>query len=417
MAAALAAAIAGAPPRGLDKAFLDAAVEDAREALAKVYSAIARDELGPGVRTRTYALATRVGPVDVEYPYAPGRRGFSKVRGLLGAGGAGEAKATASARDVVSRSCALLGSFAEAAAYAASIGGVAVSTGTARKICLAEAAKAERALDAGTAAREPQPRRPLPKGARAVPPTVAVFADGTGAPCVARDTRGVAGRNGGEAGTRELKVLAAALYDHVDEKGRPLVRRGDAIYRATWRSAAEAGPMLRRMAGELAGGAEVRLQFMTDGAAWGESMHGMEFCDAVRTVDFYHGCQYLHEVVAAAVQAEKVRQVYGIYRAMMMRKGGAATCESLLRNHGGKINAADFPAAKAFAYLMARRDAMDYGRLRTQGFFIGSGMIESACKFTVGARCKQAGMHWRHRNAAAVANLRAFLRSFRKIPA
>jgi len=417
LAAALAAAIAGAPPRGLDKAFLDAAVSDAREALSAVYSAIASDMLGEGVRVRSYSLCTRLGAVTASYPYAPGRGGFRDVRALLGGGRAGEAKATASARELLAGACARLGSFGEAAAYAALASGVSVSAGTARKICLAEAAKVERALDAGTAAREPQPRRPLPKGARAVPPTVAVFADGTCAPCVARDTRGVAGRNGGEAGSRELKVLAAVLYDHVDGAGRPIVRRGDAIYRATWRSAAEAGPMLRQMADELAGGAGVRLQFMTDGAAWAENMHGAEFCDAVRSVDFYHGCQYLHEVVAAAVPAARVRQVYGIYRATMMRRGAAAMCGSLLKNHGKKLTAPDFPAANAFRYLTERQDAMDYGNLRRQGLFIGSGLIESACKFIVGARCKQAGMHWRHRNAAAVANLRAALRSFRKLPA
>jgi hypothetical protein len=43
---------------------------------------------------------------------------------------------------------------------------------------------------------------------------------------------------------------------------------------------------------------------------------------------------------------------------------------------------------------------MQYGRLRKQGFFIASGHIESACEFIVGSRCKQAGMHWRHHNAA-----------------
>lgn len=417
MAAALAAALAGAPPRGLDKAFLDAAVADAREALAAVYSAIASDALGGGVRVRRYSLSTRLGAVTVNYPYAPGRGGFAKVRALLDAGGAGEAKATAASRDLLSGACALLGSFAEAASYAALAGGVAVSAGTARKICLAEAAKVERALDAGTAARAPQPRRPLPKGARAVPPTVAVFADGTGAPCVRRDTRGVAGRNGGEAGTRELKVLAAVRYDHVDARGRPLVRPGDAIYRATAAGAADSGPMLRKMADELAAGEVVRTQFVSDGAAWAENMHGTEFCDAARTVDFYHACQYLHEVVSAIAPGGKARQMYGAYRARMERQGGAAVCECLLRNHGDKVNAPDFPAAKAFRYLVDRRDAMDYGRLRNQGLYIASGIIESACKFIVGARCKQAGMHWRHQNAAAVANLRAALRSFRKPPA
>ena len=55
--------------------------------------------------------------------------------------------------------------------------------------------------------------------------------------------------------------------------------------------------------------------------------------------------------------------------------------------------------------------ADDYRRLRREGYYVGSGLIESACKTLVAARCKLAGMHWRHKNAAAVALLRATLRS------
>ena len=73
--------------------------------------------------------------------------------------------------------------------------------------------------------------------------------------------------------------------------------------------------------------------------------------------------------------------------------------------------AADGDAGKALAYLKERVWMMDYGLLRKNGYYIGSGMIESACKTLVAARCKLAGMHWRHKNAAGIALLRATLRS------
>ena len=44
-------------------------------------------------------------------------------------------------------------------------------------------------------------------------------------------------------------------------------------------------------------------------------------------------------------------------------------------------------------------------------------IIESASKSVVAARCKLAGMHWRHANAAGVALLLATLRSNFKIVA
>ena len=58
---------------------------------------------------------------------------------------------------------------------------------------------------------------------------------------------------------------------------------------------------------------------------------------------------------------------------------------------------------------------MNYGWLHREHYYIGSGSVESACKFLVAARCKQAGMHWRHKNAAYIAAIRAAIRSNRKL--
>ena len=60
---------------------------------------------------------------------------------------------------------------------------------------------------------------------------------------------------------------------------------------------------------------------------------------------------------------------------------------------------------------------MDYRMLRRNGYYIRSGIIESACKTLVAARCKLAGMHWRHKNAAGIALLRATMRSNFRIAA
>ena len=49
---------------------------------------------------------------------------------------------------------------------------------------------------------------------------------------------------------------------------------------------------------------------------------------------------------------------------------------------------------QALGYLRANAQRMNYGELRTQGYFIGSGVIESACKHIAGERFKRAGMRW-----------------------
>ena len=49
---------------------------------------------------------------------------------------------------------------------------------------------------------------------------------------------------------------------------------------------------------------------------------------------------------------------------------------------------------------------MRYAQFRAQGLFIGSGVIEAACKNLVGKRLKQSGMEWSVRGANAILALR-----------
>ena len=37
---------------------------------------------------------------------------------------------------------------------------------------------------------------------------------------------------------------------------------------------------------------------------------------------------------------------------------------------------------------------MQYGTLRSKGYFIGSRVIEAGCRTVIGKRCKQSGMFW-----------------------
>ena len=56
---------------------------------------------------------------------------------------------------------------------------------------------------------------------------------------------------------------------------------------------------------------------------------------------------------------------------------------------------------------------MRYAEFRAQGYPIGSGTVESACKRVIGARPKQAGMRWTKAGAQAVLSLRSQLLSGR----
>ena len=49
---------------------------------------------------------------------------------------------------------------------------------------------------------------------------------------------------------------------------------------------------------------------------------------------------------------------------------------------------------------------MNYRQFRRKGYFIGSGAVESANKYVMQQRLKQAGMKWNMEGAAAVIHLR-----------
>jgi hypothetical protein len=57
-------------------------------------------------------------------------------------------------------------------------------------------------------------------------------------------------------------------------------------------------------------------------------------------------------------------------------------------------------------YFERNAARMRYPKFRRQHFFVGSGVIEAACKTVIGSRLKQSGMFWAVRGANAIIALR-----------
>ena len=57
-------------------------------------------------------------------------------------------------------------------------------------------------------------------------------------------------------------------------------------------------------------------------------------------------------------------------------------------------------------YFDKNKDYMRYRDYREQKLFIGSGVVEAACKHLVGSRFKQSGMEWTENGANAMLELR-----------
>ena len=68
-------------------------------------------------------------------------------------------------------------------------------------------------------------------------------------------------------------------------------------------------------------------------------------------------------------------------------------------------------ARKQIAYLKRNRSRMMYATFRQAGYFIGSGVVEAACKTVVGQRLKQSGMLWSLEGATHLLTVRCALMS------
>jgi hypothetical protein len=330
---------------------------------------------------------------------------------------------TPAAKRRIARTGALSGSFSEARETLMDLGRADVSASRVRRLTLEvgrktfEAQEAGTLRDTGAAAKPPTCKRTRDGDGRMVSEgtyvgeTMVVSVDGTGAPCTQADTKGVEGKDGEEAGTRELKVALVTVYTHVDRKGRPITSRDCTSYMVTYKSSGDLIPALRREAVRRGYGNIKRVQLIGDGAEWIRTLWRQAFRDATLTLDFFHACEYLCSVCKELFGDAGAKKGFNTLKAKLLRYGGATLMRFLAREHAAGIAALGEKGKAALNYLATRVESMNYGWLRKEHYYVGSGSIESACKFLVAARCKQAGMHWRHKNAAYVASIRAALRS------
>ncbi len=132
-------------------------------------------------------------------------------------------------------------------------------------------------------------------------------------------------------------------------------------------------------------------------------------------LDFWHAAQHLQEFANLFVRDEVARKE-------QMQKW----CETL-KHRGGSVllrelEALDFSSENELmqqarqqltSYLRNNLHRTDYPTYVRNGWPIGSGRVESACKSVVATRLKGPGMRWRARGTNALCHLRALFKSER----
>lgn len=149
------------------------------------------------------------------------------------------------------------------------------------------------------------------------------------------------------------------------------------------------------------------LVFVCDGASWIWKMVNHYFPHAIQIVDWYHASEYLPPVGEAVFGRDTPEYADWLEQARtQLWEGQIEDLIHDLRVLSTKPAAAQ-PAQTAITYFTNNQHRMDYAHYRKQGYFIGSGTVESAGKQIATLRLKRAGARWTESGAVQTAKARA----------
>ena len=140
----------------------------------------------------------------------------------------------------------------------------------------------------------------------------------------------------------------------------------------------------------------------------------MRFPDALQIVDLYHAKEHvanLGKLIFGCNEKKLLRYRTKWWTYLEESKVEKIVCQAnkMLPGKGDTLK----KVMTELHYLEENKDRMRYADFRKQGFFVGSGVIEAACKSIIGARLKQSGMEWTVRGANAIIALRCAMLSDR----
>ena len=170
------------------------------------------------------------------------------------------------------------------------------------------------------------------------------------------------------------------------------------------------GRQLRRQAAQV-GWDEVDQQIaLSDGGNGLEEFFRKNYPLAECILDFWHASEHLTELGLALYPDDEQRRQSQVsdWCHRLKHEGGEVVLQQLEALDVSDCTAAARQAhADHTRYFRNHKHRMDYPRYLANGWQIGSGPVESACKTIVGNRLKGGGMRWGEDGSDAVCHLRA----------
>lgn len=245
-------------------------------------------------------------------------------------------------------------------------------------------------------------------------------ADGQSCAYIALDATGVP-QQGPNAQAAEGKMATVAMiYNPVPASrvpwAQPTARRPpwQVRYLASLHGQAGLGEPLRRQAAQVGIGQADRIIALSDGGAGLEDWLRRHFprVEAV-ILDFYHASEHLADLAKAwhGVGTEAATAQHRDWAHRLQHEGGRTVLDEL-RSLSVPPRAQEV-WHETVRYFENQVHRMDYPSYQANGWHIGSGPVEAACKTVIGQRLKGTGMRWGLIGSDGVSHLRALLLSER----
>jgi hypothetical protein len=236
--------------------------------------------------------------------------------------------------------------------------------------------------------------------------------DARGKTCayVGLDATGV--RQQGEQGAKAEGRMAyvGMIYNPRSTHDERPPERHAVRYLAGFYQLDELGLQLRRQAAQVGWDQAEQQIALSDGGNGLEEFFRKNFPLAECILDFWHAAEHLTELgLTLWPDDEALRQQrVAAWCHQLKREGGASVLATLEQLELSEPRAAPRAAhANCLRYFRNHQHRMDYPRYIANGWQIGSGPVESACKTVVANRLKGSGMRWGEDGSDALCHLRA----------
>lgn len=214
----------------------------------------------------------------------------------------------------------------------------------------------------------------------------------------------------GEAVEGRMAVVGM-VYNPQDGEGR---KRLEARYVAGFETLDDLGLKLRREAALVGWDRAERQIALSDGGAGLEAFFRKNFPLATVILDFWHVSErlgLLAEAFHPHDQQQRLRRKESWSR-LLKREGGQALLRELEGiDTRGRSKSARECHREQLRYIRNNLHRMHYPEYLANGWRIGSGPVEAACKHVIGARLKGSGRRWSEAGSDRLSHLRALMLS------